>query len=254
MERARLHLRPEQEVPALDAERYRALVARRAERVPLPYLTGIREFWSMRFEVTPAVLIPRPETEALVETFLRVNRRVDPVVLDVGTGAGCLAIAVAREVQGARLHATDISPEALEVARRNAAAHGVSDRIAFHRGDLFTPLRGRHLEGRCDCILSNPPYVGEEEIEALPPEVRDHEPRRALSPGPDPLAVHRRLAAEAAEFLEPGGHLVVEIGHGQERPLRDIYARLGGLRILEIRPDLAGIPRALLAVAVAPRS
>ncbi len=148
----------------------------------------------------------------------------------------------------ARVVATDISGPALQVARVNAAQNGVAARIRFLEGDLFELVLRRGLEGAFDAILSNPPYIGEEELTALPPEIRDHEPRLALSPGLDPLAVHRRIASEAARYLRPAGRLIVEIGFGQEAALRQAYAA-SGLEILELRPDLAGIPRVLVARA-----
>jgi len=245
--RALLHADPAGPVGTDLASRYRTLVARRAARVPLQHLTGFQEFWSLRFEVTPEVLIPRPETEHLIEVLLRVARAADSLVLDIGTGSGCLAVVAAREIRGAVVHATDLSPGALAVARRNAAAHGVADRVTFHEGSLFEPLRGKGLEGRAAAILSNPPYLGETELAGLEPEVRMHEPREALSPGPDALAVHRRIAAEAAAFLAPGGHLIVEIGQGQEVAARALYGGAGGIEVVQVVPDLAGIPRVLVA-------
>ena len=268
VDRARLHLRPDDPVSGDAARRYEALLARRAAREPLQHLTGVQEFWSLRLRVTPEVLIPRPESEGIVEAFLAGVRAPDPLVLDLGTGSGCLAIAVARERPAARLHATDLSAAALEVARKNAADHGVEGRIMFHAGDLFEPIRQAALERSFDAILSNPPYVGAAELERLEPEVRDHEPRLALTPGEDGLLVHRRLAREAAAFLKPGGLLIAEFGAGQENPLRALYdsgLRAGSssagaaagsspgsapaLSIVEIRPDLAGIPRILVARA-----
>jgi release factor glutamine methyltransferase len=224
-------------------------VARRAAREPLQYLTGVQEFWSLSFHVTPAVLIPRPETEAIVETFLRLNRRPDPLVLDVGTGSGCLAVAVAREVPGARVLACDRSEGALAVARDNAGRHGVADRIRFERGDLLDAFRPAGVAGQADFILCNPPYVPEGALAGLSPEVRDHEPRAALVAGSDGLDVHRRLAAGAAGFLRPagvdgaGGRLIVEFGFGQEAGIRAVYAPAAGWTVVEVRADLAGIPR-----------
>lgn len=248
--RARLHVHPETAVAFGDATRFRSLVARRASRIPLQHLTGYQEFWSLRFEVTPEVLIPRPETEHLIETLLRTNRMDRPVVVDVGTGSGCLAVVVAREVPGAVVHAVDISAAGLEVARRNAAAHGVAGRIAFHRGDLLEPMESLGLRRSVDVLLSNPPYIGAADLNSLQPEVRDHEPLAALSPGQDAIAIHRRLAGEGPPFLRPGGHLIVEIGQGQEAALRALYGDADGLEVLEVVPDLAGIPRVLLARAL----
>ena len=229
------------------AARYRSLVLRRAGREPLQHLTGSQEFWSLAFKVSPAVLIPRPETEGILEAFFRLNRVPGPVVLDIGTGSGCLAVVVAREVPGARVFACDISEGALRVARDNATTHGVAGRIDFRQGDLFGPLRGGGLEGGVDFVLSNPPYVREDELPRLMPEVRDHEPAGALVAGPDGLAVHRRLAGEAAAFLKPGGHLIAECGLGQDVPLRDLYRDHRRLDLVTIEPDLAGMPRVLIA-------
>ncbi len=226
-----------------ETRRYLDLITRRAGRVPVQYLTGRQEFWSLDLRVTPAVLIPRPETEHLVEACLALNDRPDPILVDVGTGNGCLAVAVAREVPGASVHATDISEAALEVARSNASDHAVAGRISFHAGDLLAPLRGLGLLGRVDFILSNPPYLGEADFARLDPEVREHEPRLALDGGPDGLFVHRRLALEAPAFLKRSGHLIVEFGFGQEERIRTLYGAVRGLEVAAVRPDLAGIPR-----------
>jgi release factor glutamine methyltransferase len=251
VDRVSLHLRPARPVRPDEARVYLDLVARRADRTPLQHLTGFQEFWSLRMRVTPAVLIPRPESELLVETFLRINDRPDPLVLDIGTGSGCLAIAVASDVSRARVHAGDVSREALDVAARNAADHGLTDRIRFHHGDLFAAFRALGLEGRADFILSNPPYVAERDLPGLQPEVRDHEPRAALVAGADGLDVHRRIAAQAPAFLGRNGHLIVEFGLGQEPGLREIYGRTP-LTVDGVEADLAGIPRVLVARAAAP--
>jgi release factor glutamine methyltransferase len=249
VERVRLHARPGTLVEAGDARRFRALVDRRAAREPLQYLTGVQEFWSLPFRVTPAVLIPRPETEMLVQTCLSLNERSAPFIADLGTGSGCIAVCVARELPGAAVHATDCSAAALEVARDNAARHGVADRIRFAAGDLYAPLEGLGLEGRLDFILCNPPYVAAADLPALQPEVRDHEPRIALSPGDDPQAVHRRLAEGAAHYLRPDGYLLAEIGWCHEEAVRGLYAGREDLRVVEVKTDLAGIPRVVVARA-----
>jgi release factor glutamine methyltransferase len=249
VETARLRAHPETSVGTGAAARYRALVLRRAGREPLQHLTGTQEFWSLEFRITPDVLIPRPETEGIIEVFLRLNHAEGPVVADIGTGSGCLAVVVAREVPGARVYACDVSEEALRVARDNAAAHGVESRIDFRRGDLFGPLRGVELDHAIDFILTNPPYVSDEDLPGLMPEVRDHEPPGALLAGPDGLDVHRRLAAEAADFLKPGGHLIAELGLGQAGRLRDLYRDHPRLDLVAVEPDLAGIPRVLIARA-----
>jgi len=247
VERFRLHVHPDREVGPENAERFRGLVSRRAGREPLQYLVGSQEFWSLPFRVTPAVLIPRPETEHLIETLLRVPLPPDPLLLDLGTGSGCLAVAAARELPRARVVATDISAEALEVARENVRQNGVFERVTFLHGDLFVPLSDGGPKPAFDAILINPPYIGAQEMDGLSPEVRDHEPRLALSPGPDALAAHRRIAAGAASWLRPGGHLIVEIGLGQEEALRRLYETAPGFEPCRMIPDLAGIPRVLSA-------
>jgi release factor glutamine methyltransferase len=249
LDRAALHARPERIVPAEGAGRYRALVRRRAGREPLQHLTGVQEFWSLPFRVTPAVLIPRPESEGILEALVSLplpRGAGRPRILDLGTGSGCLAIAAAHALPDAQVVATDVSDEALEVARGNARALGVADRVRFARGDLGAalPVGG---SARFDAVVSNPPYIAESDLEGLAPEVRDHEPRLALTPGPDALAVHRRILAEAVALLEPGGWLLVEVGAGQEADIRALYASASPVRLESIRADLAGIPRVVIA-------
>jgi release factor glutamine methyltransferase len=249
LDRAALHAEPARAVGAEEADRFRDLVRRRAAREPLQHLTGEQEFWSLSFRVTPDVLIPRPETEHLVEALLRLRLRPEPLLLDLGTGSGCLAIAAAREIPGALVVATDIESAALEVARGNALRHGLSERITFLRGDLFAPLAGRRWERGFDVILSNPPYVPEADWKGLEPEVREHEPKGALTPGADGLAIHRRLAVGAASWLRPGGMLLAEIGAGQGETAGALYAPPAPLELVAIEPDLAGIPRVIVARA-----
>ncbi len=244
--RARLHADPGGPVDAAAAGAYRGLVERRAARVPIQHLLGTQEFWSLSFEVTADVLIPRPETEHLIEAFLDLPAGETPLIVDLGTGSGILAVVAARERPGARVIATDVSRAALAVAERNAARHGVTSRLRFVSGDLYAALAGLGLEQRVDVLLSNPPYIGDADLAGLAPEVRDHEPRAALTPGPDGLAAHRRIAAGAPAFLAPGGHLIVEIGLGQSAAARALY-EAAGFEVLAIRPDLAGIDRILTA-------
>jgi release factor glutamine methyltransferase len=202
--------RSEEEPTADEKARFKDLVRRRGERWPVAYLVGHRDFYLLSFEVTPAVLIPRPDTETLVEHALRLLKgQAAPAVLDLGTGSGCIAVSVAHQCKAARVTAVDVSPDALAVARRNAERHGVADRVGFLPGDLFAPLPAG---AAFDLILSNPPYVTPGELAALAPEVRDHEPRAALDGGPDGLAFYRRITAEAGRFLKPGGSVLVEIG------------------------------------------
>ena len=240
-DRAALYARLPEPVPSDIEERFLSAVVRRQGREPVAYITGMREFWSLPFAVTPAVLVPRPETELLVESVLRVlARRAGATVCDVGTGSGCVAVAVARAVPAARVVAIDISPEALQVARQNAAALGVSTRVTYTCHDLFEGLRP---DTHFDVIVSNPPYVSQQE--PLPPEL-GWEPTVAREAGADGLDVIRRLVDAAAIRLRDGGWLIMEFGVGQEASVR-AYATAAGLQIQSVVDDLAGIARVLIA-------
>jgi release factor glutamine methyltransferase len=218
------------------------LVERRREGVPLSYLTGTKEFWSIPLKVSPSVLIPRPETEILVEKVLELSSRGPEDILDLGTGCGNIAIALARELPRARIVAADISVRALNVARRNAALQKVR-RVEFVRSDLFSAFR--KAGPRFDFIVSNPPYVSLREWDELPAEVREFEPRRALLAGESGLDLIGRLARRGGRFLKPGGYLIFEIGEGQ----RDAVLSLFGKSWTEIETawDLAGKPRVITA-------
>jgi release factor glutamine methyltransferase len=234
------------------ALRLEALVRERAQRRPLQHLLGTQAFWRHEFLVGPEVLIPRPETELLVEEALRfLAGRERPVVVDVGTGSGCIALSLAAEREDVEVHAADASPEALEVARRNAERLALADRVSFHEGDLLDPLAA--LRGRVDLVLSNPPYVDPGSRPGLAPEVRDHEPALALFPQGDVYSFYRRLSAAAPRLLREGGGLVVEIGLGMEAEVVRILEE-AGLTVTAVLPDLQGIPRAVLAVMRAPVS
>jgi release factor glutamine methyltransferase len=240
-----LYTRHEEEPAEQARQKFRELVRKRVEGCPVAYLVGRKEFFSLEFEVGPAVLIPRPDTECVVDECLRLAKDLpEPRVLDIGTGSGCLPVAVARHHKGARLTAVDLSPEALAVARRNAARHGVAERIRFLQGDLFAPVPAGET---FDLILSNPPYIPHDDIARLPPGVRDYEPHLALDGGPDGYAVFDRLIAEAPTYLEPGGHLLIEIGSPQERPARERIERHGGYELARTVFDGAGHPRVLKA-------
>ena len=223
-------------------DRFGPLVARRCRREPVARIIGRREFWGLDIEVTPAVLVPRPESELLVETALARlgDRTARWTIADVGTGSGCLAIALARELPRARVTATDICPDAIAVAQRNAVRHGAASRVAFRRTDLLDGLPGPY-----DLIVSNPPYIPDAVVGTLAPEVRLHEPAAALRGGPDGLDTARRLVAAAAGRLRPGGWLVMEIGAGQSGDAADL-ARGAGMRTAAVHPDLQGIPRAVV--------
>ena len=226
---------------------YRSLVGRRARHEPVSAITGRREFWGLTFEVGPAVLTPRPETELIVEWSLRLasaRRGAALRVLDVGTGSGCLAVALARELPAARVTGTDVSAAAIAVARRNARAHGVAGRIRWVVTSLLDGLRpAPRGAGGVDLIVANLPYVPSAATRVLSPEVRDHEPWLALDGGRDGLDPLRALLDAAPAHLAPGGHLVAEFGAGQEDTVRRLVDASPALTLLGVAGDLAGIPR-----------
>lgn len=254
-DRTWLYAHPEELVAEKEEDRYFALLARRAAGEPTQHLTGKQEFWGLEFEVTPDVLIPRPETEHVVEVTLdrlavreiRAGRKQTLAgdglqIADVGTGSGCIAIALAQELPGAHFVATDVSAAALTVARRNAARHAVSDWVRFVECHLLAAVP----DSTFDVIVSNPPYIGRKEKETLTREVRDHEPEVALYGGEEGYELYADLVAQAAQRLRPGGILVLELGHNSlaaVRPLLDTptWSNLG------VTNDLAGIPRVLAA-------
>lgn len=223
-------------------------VDRRARREPLQYITGVQEFWGLEFEVGPAVLIPRPETELVVEAALKAaGGAIGPVIVDLCTGSGCIAVSAAKHLPGARVFATDRSGEALSVARRNARRHGVADRIRFLEGDLFGPLEELDLSGATDIITANPPYVPSGDLPSLQPEVKDHEPEMALVAGPEGTEIAQRVIAGAPAFLKSGGSLIMEMGMGQADVLRATVLKNGAYREPELLKDLLDIERVLLA-------
>jgi len=233
--------------PAVIA-RYGEFVARRSAREPLAYIVGHKEFFSLDFEVTPAVLIPRPETETLVATALEVIAgRREALVLDLGTGSGAVAIAIAANTPSAvKVIATDVSKAVLEVARRNAARLGCAGRIEFVEGDCWEALAASELDRQFDLVASNPPYVEAASLESLEPEIRDFEPRIALTDGADGLAFFRRIARGIGAVLKPGGEVLVEIGAGQAEPVLRLFREAGCLEAVAIR-DLSGTERVIRA-------
>jgi release factor glutamine methyltransferase len=239
-DRATLVVRGRETPPPSFDSSFDEYVARRAAREPVALIMGMREFWGLDFEVTSDVLVPRPETEFIVEEALAAFDYGPETVIDIGTGTGCLAVALAREFSEARVIATDVSGAALEVARRNAARHGVDGRISFVRTNF---LAGIHA--RADLIVSNPPYVPESAAPALAPEVVDHEPHIALFGGVDGLAPIRIILASAAHSLAAGGKLIVEFGLGQEPQVTEL-AEASGWQILRVREDLQGIARTIV--------
>ena len=229
-------------------KQFHGYIERRAQGEPLQHLTGHQEFYGLDFEVTSDVLIPRPETELLIETALKLaaGSNVAPFICDVGTGSGCIAITLLHELRqppGTRAVAIDISPAAVAVAKRNAARHSVTAQIDFVISDCFAALDPKDpSHSFFDLIVSNPPYVAEPALAGLQREVRDFEPRLALAAGPDGLAIIRRLLLEAASFLKTGGHFLVEIGFDQSPAVEQLIDR-HVWKLLDIHNDLQGIPR-----------
>ena len=231
------------DTPVADAERsrFRELVKRRGEGEPVAYLVGSKEFFSLPFAVNKGVLVPRPETEGLVVRTLDLCKALTaPRIIDVGTGSGAIAVTLAKHLPHAVVVATDISPEALAVARDNAARHGVAERIRFVECDL---MAAAEAAGPWNVIVSNPPYVREDEFESLPRDVRLHEPRTALVSGPTGVEVVARLAAAAAESLAPGGWLLVEIGPAVAAAAEAVLDAQAGLVREPTLPDIAELPR-----------
>jgi release factor glutamine methyltransferase len=231
---------PDRTVPKAVENRYLKLIQRRLERWPLAYLTGEKEFWSLPLTVFPGVFIPRPETELLVERVKALSSGQKEIIAEIGTGSGALAIALAKELPRASIVATDFSRRAIRAAKLNASRHKVSS-VTVVQGSLFEPLRALSLRGRLDFIVSNPPYVSEKDWRVCQPEIRAHEPKRALVPGKTGREFIGRLIQGAAEYLRPVGYLIFEIGEGQaDRVLSLLGDRWTRIKITN---DLAGIPR-----------
>jgi release factor glutamine methyltransferase len=237
-DRAYLFAYPERELTTDESARYEAALSERSRGVPAQYITGHQEFWGMDLIVSPAVLIPRPETEHLIETVLTL-RGPKARIVDVGTGSGAIALALAKELPDAEIHATDISSAALEIARANAARYQFQSRIQFHQTDLLDCLTPPF-----DIIVSNPPYVGECEEDQVQLEVRKFEPRSAVFAGPLGTEVIARLIPQAHAFLRPGGWLLLEISGTIIDPVRDLIA---GWNEVEVTRDLQSIPRVVRA-------
>jgi release factor glutamine methyltransferase len=260
-DRTWLYAHPEDEISMEQEERFLSLIARRAAGEPTQYLTGKQEFWGLEFEVTPDVLIPRPETEHVIEVALdrlalreiRAGRKqtlsgYGLQIADIGTGSGCIAIALAKDLPGTKFIATDISPAALSVARRNAERHNFADRIEFVRANV---LEGIAAETHFDLIASNPPYIGRREGPTLQREVRDHEPEVALYGGEEGYELYAALVTQSAAHLLPGGIVVLELGHDSLPAVQPLFDTPDWTRV-GVTNDLAGIPRVIAAERTAP--
>jgi release factor glutamine methyltransferase len=239
-DRAYLFAHPERELTPQERINYQEAIAQRANGIPTQYITGHQEFWGMDLIVTPAVLIPRPETEHVIEAALNLSPGTGSRIVDVGTGSGCIALALAKELPQAEIHATDISSAALEIARANAARHGLGSRIHFHQSDL---LQGFEPD-TFDLIVSNSPYVGESEEDQVQLEVRKYEPRSAVFAGPTGLEVIEHLIPQAHTALKPGGFLVVEMSGTIAEGVKRLLAGWSNVKVIN---DLQGIPRVAVA-------
>lgn len=238
--RAYLYAHPERELTEDERQRYEDAVSERCRGVPAQYITGHEEFWGLDFLVSPAVLIPRPETEHLVETAIEIARDMDhPLIIDVGTGSGCIALALENELPRAEVHAVDLSPDALEIARANAARLRL-ERVRFHVTDLLEGFPGEFA----DIIASNPPYVGECEADKVQAQVRKFEPHMAVFGGPEGPELIRKLIEQSRRVLKPSGWLLIEIGYTQSPLLEEL---LTGWNDIHFVPDLQGIPRVAVA-------
>jgi release factor glutamine methyltransferase len=257
-DRAWFYAHPEYELPSAEAATYAELIERRANGVPTQYLTGSQEFWGLEFEVGPGVLVPRPETEHVIEialSHLGTQRRTVPLrVADVGTGSGCIAVALASELPHAQIVATDLSAVALDYAKRNAARHGFSHRIDFRQVDILPAAADAEGQAssapdrpdRFDLLVSNPPYVARQDAPQLPREVRDHEPAEALFAGDQGLDFYPRLILAAERSLTAGGTLVLEMGYNGASFVRSLLSA-GRWSDVSVTPDLAGIERVISA-------
>lgn len=245
-ERSYLYAHPEHELSESEQYRFNEVIHERARGCPTQYITGHQEFWGLDLLVSPAVLIPRPETEHVVETVLelvneyRFDGQGKLKALDVGTGSGCIALALASELPHMEIHACDISDDALEIARVNAARLALGNKVLFRKSDLLMLYANQQF----DFIISNPPYVGENEADKVQKQVREFEPKIAVFSGKEGMDIYRRLIPEAQHTLRPGGWFITEIGYSEEEKVRNL---LSGWTDIQVTTDLQGIPRVIAA-------
>ncbi|MBI5048729.1 MAG: peptide chain release factor N(5)-glutamine methyltransferase [Deltaproteobacteria bacterium] len=265
--RSKLYLNYSDVMACNELQQYIDFIERRIKREPSQYIIGEQGFWGLSFKVNKDVLIPRPETEVLVEEavntvnckLLNVNGRKEQTnsisqctvhgsqfaILDLCTGSGCIAISIAKEIPDCQIYAVDIAERALDVARENAERNGVADKITFLNGNLFEPLRGLNL--KADLIVSNPPYISKKMMKELQPEVKDYEPQTALCGGDDGLDFYRRIIAEAPNYLTKRGHLILEMGYGQAEEIKKLIKQNKTFEHIDIKKDIAGIDRVIKA-------
>jgi len=258
--RTELYLNYTTPLPHHTLQEFVHLIERRIKREPSQYIIGEQEFWGLGFKVTRDVLIPRPETELIVEEAVKTitecemrNAELNPkseirnpkLILDLCAGSGCIAIPLAKEITNSRVYAVDISERALAVAKENAERHGVADRITFLRGDLFEPINGMNI--KADIIVSNPPYISKKMMAGLEPEIKDYEPVTALYGGEDGLDFYRRIISAASAYLLQGGYLMLEMGYGQAEEIKKLIEQDKVFEHIVIKKDFAGIDRVIKA-------
>jgi len=243
-----LYLNRDRILTPQQVEKFNQLIQERISGKPLQYIIGSTEFFGLEFKVNQSVLIPRPETETLVEAVIEhLKDCSQPKIIDLGTGSGAIAISLAKNLKSSFVFATDVSPDALKVAKRNAERHGVESRIEFVCGDLFDPLEGKKLEKTIDCVVSNPPYVSKDEFDHLPKEVKDYEPIVALRTDEEGPSFHKKIIEGSLDFLKEGGILALEVGLGQANKVADLVRDCGDFKDTEIKKDLGGIDRIVIA-------
>ncbi|MDP2683229.1 MAG: peptide chain release factor N(5)-glutamine methyltransferase [Deltaproteobacteria bacterium] len=255
--RTELYLNHENHLSDYVLQEFIGFVERRIKREPSQYIIGEQEFWGLGFKVTRDVLIPRPETEILVEEAIKtvtseqwpvVSKNIrnhSPLILDLCTGSGCIAISLAKEIPGCKVYAIDISERALDVAMENAERHDVAGRITFLQGNMFEPLNGLNI--KADIIVSNPPYISKDEMKKIEPEISQYEPAGALYGGDDGLDFYRRIIAESPAYLAKGGYLMLEMGYGQAEEIKKLIKQNNVFEQIDIKKDLAGIDRVIKA-------
>lgn len=246
-DRPALYQRINEEVAEDHNREFKKLLEWRGAHYPLQYITGHQEFWSLDLLVSPGVFIPRPDTEVVVEAVIQHNVSPSPIIVDLGTGCGNIAIALATEIPHARIYAVDISSGALKIARKNAQRQRASDRIVFLQGDLWAPLESYGLHHKIDWVVSNPPYITESEMDDLPPEVKIYEPTLSYRAPGGGLQIYERIILESEDYLRDGGHLAVEVGAGQHKKVKALFDKRGSWKFIDTRADLGGIPRAVVA-------
>jgi release factor glutamine methyltransferase len=243
-----LYLERDRVLTSQHIDKFDEYIRERVSGRPLQYIIGNTEFFGLEFTVNEKVLIPRPETETLVETVIRLLKDCPrPKIVDLGTGSGAIAISLAKNLAGSSVYATDISSDALKVARENARRNQVESRIDFLCGDLFEALRNQRFEGVIDCVASNPPYVSQEEFDRLPKEVRDYEPIVALKTDEEGTSFHRKIIENSLDFLKANGMLIMEVGLGQAGRVADLIGDRKEFKGAEIKKDLGGIERIVIA-------